>query len=95
MPHALEVQFSSVNQSCLTLCDPMESSTPGFSVHHQLLELAQTHVHSVIQASPPPAFSLSQDHGLSQGVSSLHQVPYRGPMFQLAILLVSHSILFK
>ena len=39
MPHALEVQFSSVTQSCLTLCDPMECSTPGFSVHHQLLEM--------------------------------------------------------
>ena len=39
------VQFSSVTQSCLTLCDPMDCSTPGFPVHHQLLELAQTHVH--------------------------------------------------
>ena len=40
-----EVQFSSVAQSCLTLCDPMDCSTPGFSIHHQLPELAQTHVH--------------------------------------------------
>ena len=39
------VQFSSVTQSCLTLCDPMNRSTPGLPVHHQLLELAQTHVH--------------------------------------------------
>ena len=39
------VQFSSVAQSCLTLCDPMDCSTPGFPVHHQLLELAQTHFH--------------------------------------------------
>ena len=38
-------QFSSVTQSCLTLCGPMDCSTPGFPVHHQLLELAQTHVH--------------------------------------------------
>ena len=38
------VQFSSVTQSCLTLCDPMDSSTPGLPVHHQLSELAQTHV---------------------------------------------------
>ena len=38
------VQFSSVTQSCLTLCDPMDCSTPGFPVHHQLLELTQTHV---------------------------------------------------
>ena len=40
-------QFSSVAQSCLTLCDPMDYSTPGFPVHHQLPELAQTHVHCV------------------------------------------------
>ena len=39
------VQFSSVAQLHLTLCDPMDCSTPGFPVHHQLLELAQTHVH--------------------------------------------------
>ena len=39
------VQFSSVTQSCPTLCDPMDCSTPGFLVHHQLPELAQTHVH--------------------------------------------------
>ena len=39
------VMFSSVTQSCLTLCDPMDHSTPGFPVHHQLLEFAQTHVH--------------------------------------------------
>ena len=38
------VQFSSVAQSCRTLCDPMDCSTPGLPVHHQLLELAQTHV---------------------------------------------------
>ena len=40
-----EVQFSSVAQSCLTLCNSMDCSTPGFPVHHQLLELTQTHVH--------------------------------------------------
>ena len=39
------VQFSSVAQSCPTLCDPMNLSTPGLNVHHQLLEFAQTHVH--------------------------------------------------
>ena len=42
-----EVQFSSVTQSCLTLSDPMDCSTPGFPVHHQLLEFTQTHVHRV------------------------------------------------
>ena len=46
----LSVQFSSVMQSCSTLCDPMDCSTPGFHVHHQLLELAQTHVHQVSDA---------------------------------------------
>ena len=63
--------FSSVSQSCPTLCDFMGCSTPGFPVHHQLLELAQTPVHRVgdaIQPSHPllspslPAFSLSQHH---------------------------------
>ena len=39
------VQFSSVTILCLTLCNPMDGSIPGFPVHHQLLELAQTHVH--------------------------------------------------
>ena len=66
-------QFSSVTQSCPTFCDPMVYSMPGFSVHHQLLELAQTHVHPVSDAiqpshplsSPfPPAFDLSQHQGL-------------------------------
>ena len=42
--------FSSVAQSCLTLCDPMDCSMPGFSLHHQLLELAQTHVHQLSDA---------------------------------------------
>ena len=61
---------SSVAQSCTTLCDPMDCSTPAFPVHHQLPELAQTHVHGVGDAiqpshpplSPSPAFSLSQHH---------------------------------
>ena len=66
-------QFSSVSQFCPTLCNPMDCSTPGFPVHHQLLELAQTHVHRVSDAiqpshplsSPsPPAFDLSQHQGL-------------------------------
>ena len=45
-----ECQFSSVTQSCLTLCNPMDYSTPGFPVHHQLAELAQTHAHRVVKA---------------------------------------------
>ena len=77
------LQFSSVPQSCLTLCDPMACSTSVFPVHHQLLEFTQTHVHWVGDAiqpsyylsSPfPPAFNLSQHQGLFQWVSSLHQV---------------------
>ena len=67
------VQFSSVTQSCPTLCNSMDCCTPGFPVHHQLLELAQTHVHQVSDAiqsshplsSPsPPIFNLSQHQGL-------------------------------
>ena len=66
-----------------TLCDPMDCSTPGFPVHHQLPDLAQTRVHQVSDAiqpshplsSPfPPIFSLSQHQGLFQGVSFSHQV---------------------
>ena len=77
------VQFSSVAQSCPTLCDPMNHSTPGLPVHHQLPEFTQTHVHWVRDAiqlshsllSPsPPAFSLTQHQGLFKWVSSSHQV---------------------
>ena len=76
-------QFSSVAELCLTPCDPLDCSTPGFPVHHQLPEPAQTHVNwvgNVIQPSHPllspslPAFNLSQHQGLFQWVSSLHQV---------------------
>ena len=73
---------SSVTQSCPTLCDSMDCSTPGLPVHHQLPELAQTHVHQVSDAihlshslsSTSPAFNLSQHQGLFQSVSSSHQV---------------------
>ena len=77
------VQFSSVSQSCPTLCDPMNLSMPGLPVHHQLLESTQTHVHSVGDAiqwsyslSSPSlsALNLSQHQGLFKWVSSLHQV---------------------
>ena len=69
------VQFSSVAQLCPTLCDPMNHSTPGLPVHHQLLEFTQTHVHVVGDAiqpshpllSPSPlALNLSQHQGLFQ-----------------------------
>ena len=51
--HVSIPQFSSVTQSCLILCNPMDCSMPGFLVHHQLLELAQTHVHPVGDAIQP------------------------------------------
>ena len=76
------VQFSSVTQSCSALSDPMNCSMPGFPVHHQLLELAQIHVHhegDAIQPSHPlsspssPALNLSQHQSLFKWVSSSHQ----------------------
>ena len=78
---AQSVQFSSVAQLCRSLCDPMGCSTPGLPVHHQLSELAQTHVHGVSDAIEPslpllspslPAFNPSQQQGLLQWVHSLH-----------------------
>ena len=77
------VQFSSVTQSCPTLCDPENCSMPGLPVHHQLPEFTQTHVHQVsdaIQPShpplapSPPALNLSQHQGLFKWVISSHQV---------------------
>ena len=77
------VQFSSVSQSCPTLCDPMNRSTPGLPVHHRLPEFAQTHVHRVSDAiqsshplsSPsPPAPNPSQHQSLFQWVNSSHEV---------------------
>ena len=79
----IHLQFSSVAQSCLTLCNSMNCSTPGLPVHHQLPEFTQTHVHLVGDAiqpshplSPPspPAPSPSQHEGLFQWVSSSHKV---------------------
>ena len=76
------VQFSSVTQSCPTLCDPMNRSMPGLPVHHQLLEFTQTHVHRVGDAiqpshplsSPSPAPNPSQHQSLFQWVNSSHEV---------------------
>ena len=76
-------QFSSVTESCPSLCNPMNCSTPGLPVHHLLPEFTKSHVHQVgdtIQPShplsslSPPALNLSQHQGLFQGVSSSHQV---------------------
>ena len=67
------IQFSSVAQSCPTLCNPMDCSPPGFPVHYQLPELAQTYVHCVgdaiqpsLSSPSPPAFNLSLYQGLFQ-----------------------------
>ena len=76
-------QFSSVAQSCPTLCDPMNHSMPGLPVHHQLPESTQTHVHWIgdaiqpsypLSSPSPPALNLSQHQGLFQWISTSHQV---------------------
>ena len=80
--HVWVFQFSSVAQSCRTLCDPMNCTTPCLPVHHQLLEFTQTHVHrvgDVIQPShplsfPSPAPNPSQHQDLFQWVNSSHEV---------------------
>ena len=83
LQHSMTSVFSSVIQSCLTVRDPMEHSTPGLPVHHQLPEFTQTHVHWVSDAiqpshplsSPfPSTFNLSQHQGLFQWVSFSYQV---------------------
>ena len=79
----MDIQFSSVTQSCLTLCNPMNCSTPGLPVHHKLPEFTQTHVHWVSDAiqpshpipSPsPPALNPSQNQGLFQWINYLQEV---------------------
>jgi len=79
----VSVQFRSVAQSCLTLCDPMNCSMPSLPIHHQLLEFTQTHIHWVSDAiqpshplsSPsPPAPNPSQHQSLFQWVKSSHEV---------------------
>ena len=80
--YTYSVQFSSVTQLYPTLCDPMNCSTAGLPVHHQLPEFTQTHVYWVGDAiqpshpllSPSPTFNLSQHQGLFEWVSSSYQV---------------------
>ena len=93
------VQFSSVAQSCLILCDPMNCSTPGLPVHHQLPEFTQTHVHRVsdaIQPSHPlsssssPALNPSQHQSLFQWVNSLMRWP-KYWSFSFSIILSKKS----
>ena len=69
--YKFSVQFSSVAQSCLTFCDPMDCSTPGLLFHCQFLEFTQTHVHEMaiqpshpLSSPSPPTFHLSQHQGL-------------------------------
>ena len=88
------------------LCDPMDCSTPGLPIHHQLLKLAQTHVHQVgdaiqtahpLSSPSPPAFNVSQHQGLFQLVSFPHQVA-KVLEFQLqhqSFLWISVLISFK
>ena len=80
---SVSVQFSSVAQLCLTICDPMNCSTSGLPVHHQLPEFTQTHVHWVgdaiqpshpLSSPSPPALNFSQHQGLFKWVTSSHQV---------------------
>ena len=83
LANTLGGQFSSVAQLCLTLCNPMDCSMPGFLVLHHLPEFAQTHVHWVgdaiqpsdpLSSPSPPAFNLSQHQVLSERVSTSHHV---------------------
>ena len=80
----VSVQFSLVTQSCLTLCDPMNCSTPDLPVHHQLPEFTQTHVHQVgdailpshpLSSPSPPAPNPSQHQSLFQWVNFSHEWP--------------------
>ena len=77
------IMFSSVTQSCPTHCDPMNRSTPGLPVHHQLLEFTQTHVHRIgdaiqpshpLSSPSPPAPNPYQHQSLFQWVNSSHEV---------------------
>ena len=77
------IQLSSVSQSCLTLCDPMNCSMPGLPVHHQLLEITQTHVYRVgdaiqpshpLSSTSPPVPNPCQHQSLFQWVNSSHEV---------------------
>ena len=90
----LSHQLSSITQSCPTLCDPINRSTPGLPVHHQLPESTQTHVYLVSNAIPPshpvsspsPAFSLSQHQGLfKQGSSSRQVAKYWSFSFNISL----------
>ena len=90
------VQFSSVAQSCPTLCDPMNRSTPGLHVHHQLPELTQTHVHRLsdaIQPSHPllPHFLPAPNPSQHQGLYNESTLCMRWPKYWSFSLSISPS----
>ena len=93
--HLTPIQFSSVAQSCPSLCDPMNRSTPGLPVHHQLQEFTQTHIHRVSDAiqpshplsSPSPAPNPSQH----QSLSSISTLRMRWPKYWSFIFSISPS----
>ena len=89
------LQFSSVTQSCLTLCDPMNHSTRRLPVPQQLLELTQTHIHWIgdaiqpshpLSSPSPPALNVFQHRGHFKWVSSSHEV---AKVFSFSISLTS------
>ena len=93
------IPFISITQPCLTLCNPMDCSTPGLPVHHQLLELTQTHVHRVSDAIPPshpllspslPVFNLSQ-HQESIVFSNESALDIRWPKYWSFSISISSS----
>ena len=90
---SLIIQFSSVTQSCLTLCDPMYCGMPGFPVHHQLLEPTQTHVHRVsdttqpshpLSSPSPSAFNFFLHQGLFQGLLHIRWPKYWSFSFSIS-----------
>ena len=92
------VQFSSVTQSCPTLCNPMNCSMPGLPVHHQVPESTQTHVLWVSDVIPTvsspssPALNISQHQGLFKWGSSLHQV---AKVLELQLRSLSFQWIFR
>ena len=86
-PGFSSVQFSSVTQSCLTLWDPMDCSTPGFPVHHHLLELTQTHVHWVSETIQPSHPRVSNIQVLQNKTNSINRKP--GLHFGHRLMMIS------
>ena len=93
--------FSSVAQSCLTFCHPVDCSTPDFPVHHQLTDPTQTHVHRIgdaiqpshpLSSPSPPIFNLSQHQGLFKWVGSSHQV---AKVLEFQLLYQSFQRIFR